>query len=142
MALATYDADKLVMVFAGIPITGYADGTFVGIDNNEESFGLMVGSDGDACRYKTNNNSARITFTLGQWSVTNNLLSALLTLDIEGVTEGIGPLLIKDLSGTSIFACEKAWLVKPPLADFDRAPTNREWIIETDNLKRLDGSQL
>ena len=142
MSLATYDASKLVMVFAGIPITGFADGTFVSIDNNEEAFSLMVGSDGDACRSKSNNFSARITFTLGQWSASNNLLSALHTLDVEGVTEGIGPMLVKDLSGTSIFACEKAWIVKAPVAAFGREADNREWVLETNDIKRLDGSQL
>lgn len=141
MALHTYDPAQLAIVFAGIPVDGFADGTFLSVEQNEDSFSLQVGTDGEGCRSKSNNRSGRVTFTLGQWSKTNDLLSAVHQVDINSPNgDGIGPLLIKDMSGTSIYAAEKAWIVKPPAAAFGREAESREWVIETNDLQQLHGS--
>ncbi len=140
MALHTYYPDQVAIVFAGIPISGFADGTFLSVEQNEDSFTLQVGTDGEGCRSRTNNRSGRATFTLGQWSASNDLLSALHNVDINTPNgDGIGPLLIKDNSGRSIFTAEKAWIVKPPAAGYGREAESREWVIETDNLIQQHG---
>jgi hypothetical protein len=140
MALHTYDPSQVAVVFAGIPINGYADGTFLNVEQNEDSFTLTIGSDGEGCRAKSNNRSGRVTFTLGQWSMANDLLSAVHNVDINTPNgDGIGPLLIKDNSGRSIYTAEKAWIVKPPAAAFGREAESREWVIETDNLIQFHG---
>ncbi len=142
MALRTYDPVQIAMIFGG-PITGFADGTFVSVEYNEDLFTLLVGSDGEACRSKTNNNSARITFTLGQWSQSNDFLSALMNVDLNSpLGDGIVPFLLKDLSGTTVLAAEKAWLVKPPTIEYAREPGSREWVAETDFLTFLAGGNL
>jgi hypothetical protein len=46
----TYDPSMIVASFLGIPISGYADGTFVAVERNNESFTLMVGAGGEAAR--------------------------------------------------------------------------------------------
>ena len=140
MGVSTYDPAQVAVVFAGIPISGYADGTFLSVEQNEDSFALQVGTDGEACRSKSNNRSGRVTFTLGQWSEANDLLSALHNLDINTPNgDGIGPLLVKDNSGRSIFSAEKAWIVKPPAAGYGREAESREWVVETDNLVQFHG---
>jgi hypothetical protein len=112
----------------------------VSVEQNEDSFSLAVGTDGDACRAKTNNRSARITLTLLQSSLSNDLLSAVHNLDILSPNgDGIGPFLMKDNSGRSLFAAEKAWIVKPPTSAFAREAESREWVIETDNLVQQVG---
>lgn len=133
--LKVYDPKAVSMVFAGILIGGYSDGTFVKIAANNDSFALLVGADGDATRSKTNDRSGRITFTLQQSSLSNDLLSAAHAADVlTSNGDGIGPLLIKDNSGRTLVTAEKAWIVKQPDADFAREVSMREWIIETDNL--------
>jgi len=140
MALYTYDPSQVAIIFAGIPVSGFADGTFVNVEQNEDSFTLQVGTDGEACRSKTNNKSGRVTFTLGQWSSSNALLSALHNLDVNTPNgDGIGPLLVKDNSGTSLYAAEKAWIVRPPAAAFSREAESREWIVETADLIQNHG---
>lgn len=135
-----YDPASVVLVFSGIPVSGYADGTFVSVDFNEDAFTLQVGTDGEACRSKSNNRSGRVTFTLGQWSMSNDLLSAVANLDLSTPNgDGIGPLLVKDFTGRSLYAAEKAWIVKMPTAEFGREATSREWIIETDFLVAFCG---
>lgn len=140
MGMNTYDPAQVSIVAFGIPISGYADGTFVSVEQNEDSFSLSVGADGDACRAKTNNRSGRITLTLLQSSLSNDLLTAQHALDILSPNgDGIGPFLMKDNSGRSLYAAEKAWIVKPATSAFGRDVESREWIIESDNLLQSVG---
>lgn len=135
MALHTYDPKEVTIAFGAIILEGFADGTFVSVEQNEDAFSVQVGSDGEACRSKSNNRSGRITATLGQWSNSNLLLSAVYNADIRTPNgDGIFPLIVKDNTGTSIFAAEKAWITKPAPSAFGREAESREWVFETDNL--------
>lgn len=140
MTVKTYDPDDVAQVFFGIPISGYADGTFISIEFNEESFSLSVGVDKEACRAKTNNDSARVTFTLMQSSICNDLLSAVHAVDkLSPSGDGIGPYLMKDNSGRTVNAAETAWIVKPPTQAYSREVESREWVLETDDMKAFVG---
>lgn len=140
MALKVYEPDRVVITLGTILMSGFADGTFVTIDNNEDAFTLQMGTDGDGTRSKSNNQSATISVSLMQSSDTNILMSALHNTDINTPGgDGIVPLLIKDLEGTTLYTAEKAWIKKAPSAEFAREATAREWTIETDKLVRVDG---
>jgi len=141
MGVKTYDASQVAMLFGPIEITdGLADGTFVSVEQNEDSFALTVGADGEACRSKTNNKSGRVTFTVLQSSLANDLLSAAHNLDVASPNgDGIAPLMVKDNSGRTIVAAEKAWIVRQPTTEFAREVSSREWIIETDALNSQVG---
>ena len=140
MPLRTYDPSQVTIVFAGIPISGFADGTFLSVEQNEDSFTLQIGTDGEGTRSKSNNRSGRVTLTLMQSSLANDLLASLHSVDLSSPGgDGIGPLLVKDNSGRSLFTAEKAWIVKPPTGEFGREATSREWIIETDHLIQTHG---
>ena len=140
MPLRTYDPSQVIIVFSGIPISGFADGSFLTVEQNEDSFVLQVGTDGEGTRSKTNNRSGRVTFTLMQSSLANDLLQAQHTLDLLSPSgDGIGPLLIKDNSGRSLFSAEKAWIVRAPTGEFGREATSREWIVESDDLNQSHG---
>jgi len=139
MTVKTYRPQDVSIVFAG-PVTGYADGTFVSVDFNEDSFSLQMGTDGDGCRSQTNNGSAKVTLTLGQWSATNDVFSALHLLDkLSG--DGILPFLMKDGSGRTHYAAETAWLLKPPTVEFGREAGSRVWVIESDKMVEFVGGQ-
>jgi len=81
MALKTYDPAQVTIIFAGIPISGFAEGTFVSVERNEDSWALQVGADGEATRAKSNNKSGRVTLTLIQSSFSNDALSAVMAVD-------------------------------------------------------------
>ncbi len=133
--LTTYDPDDVSAVFAGIPIAGYADGTFVEIEQDEDDFSLTVGSDGEACRAKTNNRAASMTVTLLQSSATNDLLSAKRNADILTPSgDGIGAFMVKDNSGTTVCNAQKAWIVKPPAVVYSRGVEARAWTFKTDSM--------
>lgn len=141
MALGTYDPAEVSLIAAGVPVTGFAPGTFITIEYNEDAFNLSVGAGGDACRTRTNNNSARITFTLLQSSISNPLLSAQHELDKRSPAgDGVLPSLVKDTSGTTLAAAELSWIVKAANVEFGNEATNREWVVETHELNMLVGS--
>lgn len=139
--LKTYDAAQVAMLFGAIIITGgLADGTFVRVEQNSDAFMLKVGADGSGVRAKSNDKSAKITFTLLQSSDANLLLSAQHNLDIASPNgAGIAPLMVKDLSGQSLHAAAHAWISKMANSDFAREASTREWTIETDNIDSLVG---
>ena len=43
----------------------------------------------------------------------------------------VGPLVIQDLCGETIFMASQAWVVKPADVEFAKEITNRAWQIET-----------
>lgn len=133
MTVKTYDPTQVSLIVGGFNITGFADGSFVTVARNADAFALHIGTDGEGTRAKSSNKSGRITITLAQSSDSNAVLSAFLAAD-ELSNTGVVPVLVKDSSGTSLFAAETAWIVKAPDAEFGRELGSREWIIETDNL--------
>lgn len=137
-AVKSYDPAEVQVIIAGIKISGFADGTFVTAARKNASFALIVGSDGEGARAKSNDRSATVTVTLLQTSDSNDALSALLNLD-ELSSDGVGALMIKDNSGRLLLSAETAWIEKPPDAEFAREITNRVWVIETNELTGLWG---
>lgn len=143
MTVKNYDPKGIALVFAGIPITGYAKGTFVSIAYNEDAFVLSIGADGEGTRAKTNNKSATIEFTLTQSSPSNDLLSAIHNLDqMSPGGDGIGPFFLKDLFGTSLAIAETAWVRKMPDAGYGPETGERVWTLETDSLLENVGGNL
>jgi hypothetical protein len=138
--LGTYVPDEVSLIAVGIPITGFAPGTFISVEQNEDAFSLQVGSSGEACRTRTNNLSSRITFTLLQSSNDNLLLSAVFNSDqLSPAGDGILPTLIKDNSGTTVIGAEKSWIVRMPTVEFANEGGTREWVIETDRINAVVG---
>lgn len=142
--MKTYNADEVSIIFGGIPISGgFADGEFLRIEQNEEAFQTVVGTDGEVTRSKTNNKTARVTIILMQSSTFNAALSALHEADkITPGGTGVVPLLVKNNNGLDLYTAKDAWIVQAPDASFDRTATPREWVVECANLIRVDGGQL
>ena len=136
-----YDPNEVSIVVCGIPIEGgFADGTFVELEQDSDDFVDVAGTDGDVTRSKTNDRRATITLTLMSSSPANALLSALNNIDRRaGNGAGVGPCLIKDNQGTSLHAGEKSWIAKPPTVTYDKTATPRVWKIRVASLERLDG---
>lgn len=139
--MKVYNADQVQIVVAGIPVTGgWGDGDFVSIESDEDAFSLVVGTDGEATRSRTNNKGATITLTLMQSSDVNDLLSALHALDVNSPGgAGIGPFFCRDGNGRSLYMAESCWIQKRPTAVFGREAGPREWVIRTDKLIAFDG---
>lgn len=136
-----YDPKAVVVTFRGAILTGYADGTFITAERNEDSFALQVGADGEYTRTISRNRSGRVTLTLLQTSPSNDILSAFAKVD-EVSGQGKGPLSIKDLRGNTVVFAETAWLTRPSNVEYGTEGSSREWVFETGKLEMNVGGAL
>jgi hypothetical protein len=139
--IKVYDSNQVDVVFNGLTIdSGRADGTFVKIDWEADRFTDKAGADGETTRSKTNDKRATITLTLMQSSASNAALSALAALDdVAPNGAGVGPVLIKDRSGLSLYSAPASWIARSPDAEFAAEAGTREWKIRVSGLQAFDG---
>jgi hypothetical protein len=126
----TYDAKKVIVLFGGVPIGGYADGSFVKITANADLFTQKVGADGEIARSRLNDNTHKVDITLMQSSPSNTYLSTIANIDRLS-NMGIRPLNITDLSGASLFFWPQAYISKDPDVEFAKETTDRAWSFNT-----------
>lgn len=141
MGVATYQPDFVTVAFNGVPITGFAPGSFVNAVRNNDTWNISVGSGGDATRAKSGDKSGRVTITLLGSSKSNAALSAMAKID-ERLGTQVAPLQVKDLSGDDLVFAGTAWIVKPPDIEKSNEETNREWVFETDDLETYAGGNV
>lgn len=139
MALRTYDPRQVNISVGGVPMQGFADGTFLLIDRDEDAFTKVTGADGTSTRVKSNNRSGTLTLTLKQSSPSNDVLSGFAALD-ELSNSGVVPVLVKDNSGTSIYFSATGWVQKFPASEFGKEINNREWILDLVDVDIFVGS--
>lgn len=141
MPTATYDPKAIAVSFAGKLISGFADGTMLTAERNDPIFSTVVGSAGEVARVRSRNQTGKIVLTLMQTSLSNAILTALAALDeLSGL--GQGPLLIKDLNGTTLLDAPNAWISKLPSVEFGKDLSNREWELACDVLNMNVGGNV
>jgi hypothetical protein len=141
-AVKNWDASQLIMIFMGISVsTGFDENEFLDVEPEAETFGHKVGADGEVTRFRNNNRVNKLTLKLMQTSDANSLLSAIAILDENTPGgAGIGPMLIQDLQGTTIFAAQFCWISKRPKRTFAREVQVREWELTAIIDEAVDGS--
>jgi len=126
-----YDPKKVIITFGGVPLAGFADGTFVSISaNDSDGFKKQVGADGEVVRSKSNDNTHGVEVTLLQSSLSNNYLSGIRATDkITGKAKL--PLSITDLNGLSLHFWPQAWIKGDPDWDYGKEASERKWSFDT-----------
>jgi len=140
--LKIYSPRQITINFLNQTIdSGYDDGDFCKIEANADDFELTMGTDGEGARSETGDRSAKFTVMLLQTSDGNAVFSAANNLDRAANNgAGVGPFMIRDRQGTSMYMADKTWVVGPPKSvTFGRKAQGREWVLETHNLVRFDG---
>lgn len=134
MSVKNYDPKKISVIIAGLPITGFADGTFAKVARDEDAFTAVVGATGEVTRVQNANKMGKLTITLLGSSASNDYLSSLATADeISGA--GTFGAMVKDNKGTSLYGAATAWIAKSPDAEWSKENNgHREWVIATDEL--------
>ena len=140
MAARTYDPNKILASFNGVPIGGYADGTFLKIEMADDSFKKTVGASGEVARTKSNDNSGTATFTLLSSSPTNDLLMAIARQD-RLLNTGQGAFMVKDIGGTSL-AAGNGWIKRIPNWESGKDLSNTEWVIDIEILDMFRGGNI
>ncbi len=142
MTTRLYDPKRVSVLVGGVPVSGWAEGEFITVVYDEDTFQKVVGTDGHTSRSKNENTNARLTIKLMQTSKSNDFLSALLNADkLAPGGAGIVPVMIKDNNGLDLFTSGKAWIVKPPDRSHDKTAKNRDWAIDaTDCVDFMGGT--
>ena len=138
MAYAQYDPALVILIVGGSPMSGYADGTFLEVAFDEQQWNKVTGADGLTQRSKTNNFAGSITLTLLNSAASNDVLSALWAQDRNSST-GAVPVLMKDLSGRTLWQAQHGWVQQMPNQGFSKNAENREWVIDCDALSGAMG---
>lgn len=126
----TYDPKKVIVTFGGVPLSGFTDGTFVQIDPNTEGWTKSVGADGEVVRSFSNDNTHTVQITLQQTSASNDYLSTIHNTD-KMTGNGVLPLTITDLNGTTLHFWAEAWISTDPSWGFGNDVTERQWTFHT-----------
>lgn len=130
----TYAADKVIVIVGGIPVSGFADGTFVTAKYEADRYIKKVGADGEVSRSKNADKSGTIELVLSQTSASNDALNALFGLASLAGIDPVVPVAVTDLSGRSLVAASKCWLKTAPEVTFGREIGERTWVLEAADL--------
>src|SRR5947209_3034265 len=127
----TYNASRVVVIVNGYPINGFADGTFVNITMVNDGITTQVGADGEIARAINTDRRCTVTITLQQVSESNSFLSTMFNVDMLTCGGRVGPILIQDLCGDTLFSASQCWVVKPADVEFSKEITGRAWQLQT-----------
>jgi hypothetical protein len=128
--VSSYDPKKVIITFGGVPIGGYADGTFVQIDPSGETWTKKVGADGEVVRGLSNDNTDTIQITLLQTSLSNHYLRTVMNADrLTGL--GMLPLSFTDLNTMETHFWPQAWVSTRPATGRATETTDTQWTIHT-----------
>jgi hypothetical protein len=128
--VSTYDPKKVIITFGGVPIGGFADGTFIQVDASGDFFSKKVGADGEVTRSMSNDNTHTVVITLQQSSLSNVYLSTCKNADkLTGL--GMLPLSITDINGTTLMFWPQAWISTDPSWGYAKENTDRAWTFQT-----------
>jgi hypothetical protein len=124
-----YSPLKINLIVGPQQITGYADGTFVEVDYDEDAFTKKIGADGKVTRIASANLSGSMTITLDQASDSNDYLSGLAAVD-RTTGAGVVPVMLRDTGGNTLITGAEAWIRKIAGPAFSNKSEDRKWVID------------
>lgn len=124
-----YDPAEVSIIIGSHIVSGYADGTFVKFERNNDAFTRVSGADGEGTRAKSNDRSATMELTLMHTSESNDILTGFALAD-EVNNGGTFPVLMKDSNGTEKHASEVAWIRKFAPSERGKEASSTVWTIE------------
>lgn len=128
MALKTYDIKNVTCIFGTVILRGYADGSAITVEPEENVFNTVVGSDGETTRSRTNNDNYKATVKLMQTSGAHADLQAQ-TLRNSALTGTTFPFKLIDGHTGETIDCAEAYVEKLPTVEYGRDASEREWVI-------------
>lgn len=126
----TYNPKEVTVAFGNHIVTGFADDSFISIEQNGDGITKVVGCDGEIARSISPDGTYKVKISLLQTSGSNSVFQNAYLLDRE-TGDGLQPLLIKDLKGGMVFSTDAAWVIKSVSRTYGNKQNNREWELET-----------
>lgn len=121
----TYSPSDLVLTMGGYTVVGWDR---VVVTRDQPSFLPVKGIRGKHTRVRSKDTSCSIVVTLIQTSPSNDVFSSILNLDEVRGTGRLG-VLVKDMSGRSIFGSNEAYITGFPEVSYSGEFEYRSWTI-------------
>jgi hypothetical protein len=134
----TYSPKRVAVSVAGIPVTGFADGTFISADYTNDAFTIVTGADGESTFVENADQSGTIEITLKESSDSNDVFSALHATDRADLN-GIVPIFIKDTNGRDTFLAAEARIMKQATGEKGNDLSDRTWVFGCLKLEMFAG---
>lgn len=128
--MKTYNSRQVMIALGSHSVSGFADDSFVTIEQKGDGVTSKTGCDGEVSRAVDPNEQYTIKLVVQQMSATNKYLQGMYAKDKKS-GDGIFSVLIKDITGGVKFSANDAWVVKQPSRVWGKDTNNREWEIET-----------
>lgn len=128
--MKTYNSRQVMIALGSHSVSGFADDSFVTIEQKGDGVTSKTGCDGEVSRAVDPNEQFTIKLVVQQMSATNKYLQGMYAKDKKS-GDGVFSVLIKDITGGVKFSASDAWVVKQPSRVWGKDTNNREWQIET-----------
>lgn len=140
MNLFPYNPKSIICTWGENLIQGFADGSMVVVEYDEDAVTKTAGTQGDVTATINQNRAGKATFNIKQGAALNDVLSRACAQNQPRLSRLIvKPLTIKDLFGTTLCIAPQAWVEKVAKTEFAKDHTPREWVIAFGELKMLTG---
>lgn len=126
----TYDPKKVLVILGGKQLTGFSEDDIITIRPLGDGMTIYVGADGEVGRSVDPNQCFEVEIALATTSKSNDYLSSLYNQD-RANGNAMKPLLIKDLSGSTLFFANQAWPQNFPEAGRGRQIDSVSWTLNT-----------
>lgn len=126
----TYNPKKNIIIYGAKELTGFAEDDMITIKPLGDGTQIFSGADGEVARSIDPNSTFEVTVSLATSSKSNDYLSACFNKDRK-TGKYMLPLIIKDLSGSTLFFAKQAWLKNIPESKRGRKIGNQDWTFNT-----------
>jgi hypothetical protein len=120
----TYDPRDVNVVVGNAFLTGFAEGTFVSCEKNEDHYTPHVGAQGEVDRARNANSLGMITVTLKHTSPSNAHLN-----NLAKSLEMFPARVVDRNTPQAMVGGSQCWIVKPANLERGREITGQEWQI-------------
>lgn len=136
--VTTYRAKDVLIIFGASQLHGFSEEDMVAIKPHGEGTQIYVGADGEVGRSLDPDECLEVTIELAKTSESNDVLTNYYNLDRK-TGKGLVPLMIKDLSGTTLVAAKQAWVTNVPEVKLGKKINSNSWTIHTGAAEVLFG---
>lgn len=126
----TYNPKKNIIIYGAKQLTGFAENDMITIKPLGDGMQIFSGADGEVGRSIDPNSTYEVTVSLATSSKSNDYLSNGFNKDRK-TGNNMLPLIIKDLSGSTLFFAKQAWIKNFPESKRGRKIGNQDWTFNT-----------
>lgn len=126
----TYNPKKNIIIYGAKQLTGFAEDDMITIKPLGDGMQIFSGADGEVGRSIDPNSTYEVTVSLATSSKSNDYLSNCFNKDRK-TGNNMLPLIIKDLSGSTLFFAKQAWIKNFTESKRGRKISNQDWTFNT-----------